>query len=77
MGRHTITYNFELNDAQEELIDNILKEVDCFNYLKADVLDFIIHSEFYYKLLDEIRTDYNDLFQPIVDAINGFETSLM
>jgi len=70
MGKYTITIGFELNEAQEQLIENLY--ITCrekYNHIRSDVINHIIHSDFYYELTDESRKEYSDLYLPIVNMI--------
>jgi hypothetical protein len=70
MGVNEIILHFELNEAQELLINNLY--ITCrekYNYIRSDIIDNIVHSDFYYELTDENRKEYNDLYLPILNMI--------
>lgn len=77
MGQHKITMVFELNDAQELLIDSVYSIVEeRYNYIRSDVVDRIIHSSLYYDFFNEDRTEYNSLLIPILNMIADTEEKL-
>lgn len=77
MAEHEIFIRFDLNEKQEHVIEAVMKKLDGnFNYISADVLNFIIHDKLFYEFMDEKRSEYDDLIEPIFKGIEEHEYSL-